>query len=244
MRAASTGGGRTARGSRPLGWYLAIALVVALGLAGIVTSRAERRSELAAGNNLIPPVANKDHWHAAYGVFLCDAFAGPITDERDPKGIHTHGDGIIHIHPFLRSVSGPKATLDVFADAVKMTINDKELRLPGGKFYKEGDTKCDGKPGIVQVLVDDKVVTENVAGIQLKERQLLTIAFAPKGAKLQPPPSAPNLESLSDLGGRPSGSPEVSTPSTVPGGGGAPGATTESTGPPTTAEGSSTTATP
>ena len=236
MRAASTGGGRTARGSRPVGWYAAIVLVVVLGVGGIVTSRAERRTELAASNNLIPPVANKDHWHAAYGVFLCDAFASPITDERDPKGIHTHGDGVIHIHPFLRSVSGPKAKLKVFTDTVKMTLNDKEIRLPGGKFYKEGSTKCDGKPGIVQVLVDGKLITKDVANIVFKERQLITIAFAPKGTKLTPPPSAPNLDSLSDLGGQPSGSPEPS--STVP------GATSESTTPPTTAEGSSTTATP
>ena len=59
-----------------------------------------------------PPVANQDHWHAAYGVYLCDDFAPPITDERDPKGIHTHGDGIIHIHPFVRSSPGKNATLE------------------------------------------------------------------------------------------------------------------------------------
>src|SRR6476619_3770453 len=108
-RAASTGGGRTARGARPLLWYGAITLVVILGVAGIVSSRAEHRA--SASGNTTPPVANKDHWHAAYGVYLCDQFAPPITDTRDPKGIHTHGDGIIHIHPFVRSSSGNNATL-------------------------------------------------------------------------------------------------------------------------------------
>src|SRR5688572_1252934 len=105
-RAASTGGGRTARASRPLGWYAAIALVVILGVSGIVFSRAERREELAAGADDSAPVANQDHWHAAYGIYACDAFLAPLSDERDPKGIHSHADGIIHIHPFVRSAAG------------------------------------------------------------------------------------------------------------------------------------------
>jgi hypothetical protein len=195
-RAASTGGGRTARGSRPLGWYAAIALVVVLGVGGIVFSRAERRDELAAGKNSTPPVANKDHWHAAYGVYLCDEFAPAITDERDPKGIHTHGDGIIHIHPFVRSSSGTNATLKVFADATGMDLSDDALKLPGGKRYKSGDTKCGDKTGIVQVKVNDKVITKEVASINPKDGDLITIAFAPKGADLPEPPSAGDLARL------------------------------------------------
>ena len=193
-RAASTGGGRTARGSRPLGWYAAIALVVILGVLGIAVSRSENRSQVGADTT--PPVANKDHWHAAYGVYLCDQFAPPITDERDPKGIHTHGDGIIHIHPFVRSSSGNNATLKVFADATGMDLSDNELQLPGGKSYKSGDTKCGDKTGIVQVKVNDKVITDNVADINPKDGDLITIAFAPKGAELPPPPSAADLARL------------------------------------------------
>lgn len=199
-RAASTGGGRTARGSRPLGWYAAIALVVVLGVAGIVFSRAERRSELAAGSNLTPPAVGRDHWHAAYGVYLCDEFAPPITDERDPKGIHTHGDGVIHIHPTVRSAAGANSTLGLYADAVRMTLTDEEIRLPGGKSFKEGKTKCGGKPGVVQVKVDgERVVTENVRDIKYTDRQLLTIAFAPKGAELSEPPTKSQLDNLDDV---------------------------------------------
>jgi hypothetical protein len=224
-RAASTGGGRTARGARPLGWYAAIAMVVLLGFAGIIFSRQERRTELAAGTT--PPIANKDHWHAAVGFFLCDSFAPNITDERDPKGIHTHGDGVIHIHPFVRSSAGRNATLGQFADAVRMTLSDTEIKLPGGKAFKEGSTKCSGKAGIVQVKVEGKdgVITENIRSIRLTDAMLLTVAFAPKGAELPPPPSASQLSNLEDVG----------TPSTIPGTGG-------TTPPP--ADGSSTTSPP
>ena len=206
-RAASTGGGRTARGAKPWLWYLGVFLVVGLGVAGIWQSRAEYREELAAGSSDTPPVANRDHWHSAYGVYLCDTFADPLTNERDPKGIHTHGDGIIHVHPSVRSAAGENATLGVFIDAVQMTLTDDEIRLPGGKSYKEGDTKCDGKPGIVQVSVDGgKPVTEDIRDIRFTDRQLLTIAFAPKGTELPKPPSEPGLDNLSD----------VAPPDTVP----------------------------
>lgn len=195
-RAASTGGGRTARGARPLGWYAAIALVVLLGVAGIVSSRAEYRSELAAGADGSGPVANVDHWHAAYGIYLCDSFAPKITNERDPKGIHTHADGIIHIHPFVRSAAGNNATLEVFADAVDMTLTDDELEVPGGKSYKSGETECGDETGIVQVKVNDKVLTENVAKFKLNDGDLVTIAFAPEDAELPEPPSAGDLARL------------------------------------------------
>ena len=195
-RAASTGGGRTARGSKPLGWYAAIAVVTILGVAGIVFSRAEYRQELAAGADGSAPVANRDHWHAAYGIYVCDQFLPPLTDERDPKGIHSHADGIIHIHPFVRSAAGRNATLAVFADAVNMELEDDRLEVPGGETYEAGDDDCDGKDAVVQVKVNDKVVTEEVANIKLNDGDLITIAFAPKAAELPAPPSAKDLSRL------------------------------------------------
>ena len=195
-RAASTGGGRTARGSRPVGWYAAIALVTILGVAGIVFSRAEYRQELAAGADGTAPIANKDHWHAAYGIYACDEFLPPLTDERDPKGIHSHADGIIHIHPFVRSAAGRNATLAVFADAIGLELEDGRLEVPGGETYEAGEDECDGKDAIVQVKVNDKVVTEEVANIKLNDGDHLTIAFAPKGAELPAPPTADDLSRL------------------------------------------------
>jgi hypothetical protein len=226
-RAASTGGGRTARGARPLVWYAVIGLVVLLGLAGIVFSRAEYRSELAAGADGSAPVANVDHWHAAYGIYLCDSFAPKITNERDPKGIHTHADGIIHIHPFVRSAAGNNATLEVFADAVDMTLTDDELEVPGGKTYESGKTKCGDEAGIVQVKVNDRVLTENVAKFKMNDGDLITIAFAPKGAEIPEPPTAGDLARLN---------PETDEVEPLP-----EGSTTESTtAPATDAEGAST----
>jgi hypothetical protein len=204
-------------------WYGAIALVVILGFAGIISSRQQRRSELAAGANATPPVVNKDHWHAAVGFFLCDNFAPPITLERDPKGIHTHGDGVIHIHPFVRSAAGTNATLGQFADAVQMKLTDDKIQLPGGKAYEEGKTKCDGKAGLVQARVwspdgTDKIITSDIRSIRLLDRELLTIAFAPKGTELAKPPSEPKLNDLEDVAPQPTVPPAGTTETTTAGG--------------------------
>lgn len=221
-RAASTGGGRTARGARPFLWYAAIAAVVLLGVSGIVFSRAERREELAAGADGSAPVANVDHWHAAYGIYVCGSFAPQITDDRDPKGIHTHADGIIHVHPFVRSAAGRNATLQVFADAVDMTLTDDELEIPGGKTYTSGETKCGDEVGIVQVKVGDKVITEEIANIKLDDQALVTIAFAPKGAELPAPPSAADLARLNPKTEQIEPLPTATTPAPAAEGEGAP----------------------
>ena len=69
--------------------------------------------------------------------------------------------------------------------------------MPGGETYKAGDDEVrrQGR-GIVQVKVNDKVVTEEVANIKLNDGDLVTIAFAPKGAELPAPPSASDLSRL------------------------------------------------
>lgn len=198
-RAAGTGGGRTKGGTRPWVWWGVMGLVVLMGFFLIGFSRNEHRTQAAASVDKTPPQIG-DHWHAAYGVYLCDAFAPPITDTTDPHGIHTHGDGVIHVHPSDTTTTGKNANLGKFADAVKMTLTDTELKLPGGKSYKEGDTKCGDKPGIVQVKINDtKLVTTDVRSIRLNDGDLLTIAFAPEGASLPVTPSAPNLQKLEDV---------------------------------------------
>ncbi len=207
-RAATTGGGRTSQGARPWGWYSALAVVVIVGAFLVVSSRNER---LSADN---PATADKpraaapdrnfpgDHWHAAYGIYVCDRFAPDIQTERDPSGIHTHNDGIIHIHPFTRAVSGSKATFGVFAETVGLSVSDDELKV-GNKTYKNGD-KCGDEEGRLRVLLNGKERPGDPKDIRLQDRDQLVIAFAPDDAKVpENPPSAPNLDNLNDVEGSP-----------------------------------------
>jgi hypothetical protein len=123
-------------------------------------------------------------------------------NQADPNGIHTHGDGVIHIHPFNASAAGRNAQLKVFMDTIGVTLTDDTLAFQDpntGELltYKEGTTKCQGgKDGIIQVGLWDKVedaangqppnqvITSNVGDVRLKNGHALTVAFLPKDSRI------------------------------------------------------------
>lgn len=202
------GGGKSSkRGSKPL-FPMAIGLIVVLGVSLIVFARTSTKDAAAEA-----PVANQDHWHAAYGIRLCgEGFTAPIQVQDDPVGIHTHGDGIVHVHPFTNASSGSNATLGQFFDAAGVTIDDDEIDLGGDTKVVEGEDTCgaDDKPGIVQVAVwenareagstDPEIVTEDIRDIRFtNDSMAITIAFAPEGAEIPPPPTIPTLDNLTDV---------------------------------------------
>lgn len=180
----------------------------------------------------LPPVANQDHWHAAYGFFSCgDGFLAPLQVQDDPVGIHTHGDGIIHIHPFISSVSGPDAVLGVFLDSAGADVDDQAIDVPG-LSVREGEDTCGAQdePGVVQVAywanartassTDPEIVTEDVRDVPFEQDgSAYTIAFAPDGATIPPPPTIPVLDALSDVspgGAVPTTAPDLFTPTSAP----------------------------
>ena len=138
----------------------------------------------------------------------------PPTDaQADTNGIHTHGDGLIHIHPFADSAAGRKATLGVFLDQVGISMTNDTLVLPGGTF-KEGTTKCEGgKDGLLQVAKWDhatdaakgnkpnQIFTEGFDKIRLGADESFTIAFMPKDSTIPAKPDvAQRIANVSDLG--------------------------------------------
>jgi len=241
---ASRAAGRQ-RSSRNLVWPVAMVAVVALGLALVVVSRPERAEAVA-------PRIGQDHWHGAYGVYACDQYLAPLGDQNgDAVGIHTHEDGLIHIHPTSSEASGEDANLEDFTDEVGLTLEDDRLELPGdeGETYENGDD-CGDEPGRVQLLVWDstsdeepEVVTEDLVGHRLRDGEVLAIVFAPEGADIPQPPVAarlsdptaaedgrplPPVEGVTDPATATTAPPAGDTTTTAPG---APATTT----PPTTA---------
>ena len=219
-RAAKAGGGRArAAGERNILFPAALAAVVVLGMVLVVYARDERSAEA-----LEAPLAFEDHWHSAYGIYVCDEFLPDLPEFTAPQngGNHTHGDGLFHIHPFSTARSGTNATLvNWFADAGAVLgggdqISDDSLGVPGGETYVEGDDTCEGLEGdpIVQVAVwdtafaaaegedPDRVLTEDFGSIRFEDDGMAyTIAFAPEGAALPAPPSLDDLSGVgSDLG--------------------------------------------
>ena len=246
-RAASTGGGRTVRGRQPWLYWSVIILTVILGTAGVVSSRSQRLHGISS-NGKQAPRAGVDHWHVAYGIYVCDHFEPAIPNHNeDPVGIHTHGDGIIHVHPYVNSAAGKNAVLGQFAKTMHVTLNAGEIHVPGRKDYKDGDRSCHNKPGRVEVQIFNSLgdptghlATSDPSQIPLRNGQLLTIAFVPKGTKLPPTPSGPTLLNLSDVAKTTTSStvaPQsvpLTTPTSAPSGS-TPSSTTAPTTPATTA---------
>src|SRR2546426_10225688 len=139
-RAARAGGGPIRRQRASLGYPAFISLVVILGIVGVVFSR---NQGLASASTA--PRANRDHWHAALGFDVCGAFAPSLPQAAtDPQGIHTHGDGIIHLHPFVPAPAGKHATLAKYLELSGVTVTETEIKLPDGTRKRKGD-KCEGK---------------------------------------------------------------------------------------------------
>jgi len=160
------------------------------------------------------------HWHAAYVVRICDDVLAPFTDENDPLGIHTHGDGLIHIHPFFSEAAFENANLGLFADAAGFDIDDGVLDIPGVGSWRDGDL-CDGEPGQVRVerwAAPDsaepyELVTADIRSTRfLTDGELFTISFAPEDVIPTRPPNAVDLYATSPRLGRPLGEPSVVMP--------------------------------
>jgi hypothetical protein len=207
-RAARAGSKVKVRSQRGNIFPVALASVLVLGLALVVWARADRRSNV----DTTAPAVGRDHWHAAYGIYVCDKFLDPLPQvEPDLLGIHTHGDGIAHIHPFSSATSGRNATLGAFFDHEKVKITNTELKLPDKKGdWKNGDTCGDpktGKKGKLQVEVwlnrtdtSPKIYTSNFNQIRFeKDQTLMTIAFVPDGVTPPRPTSEGTLDKLTDV---------------------------------------------
>ena len=98
------------------------------------------------------PRIGSDHWHATYTFTACG--------QKQPNapfweaGIHTHGDGIIHMHPFQPSEEGAGARLVKWFEYGGGKLTSNSIRMPGSSDeYKNGDKCDDGTEGTLQIFV-------------------------------------------------------------------------------------------
>lgn len=198
---------------RDLGFPLALAAVIILGVALVVFARANRDTSA-----LSPSFG--DHWHTAYGIYDCtiDGFQPNLDDPQTPNsGIHTHGDGVMHIHPQGSDATGRNAQLIRFLDATRTEINDDtEMTFPDRPTLTEEGVSCDGQDVVLQIVrfppggdTPSEIVTENLTDFRfLEDGERVVIALAPFGADIPLPPQ----DALDAAGGA---SPDVLDTSTL-----------------------------
>jgi len=230
VQRAARAGGRVSTGQpRSLLFPGILTLIVVLGVALVAYARHDRLQEDLDG---VPQL--DDHIHQAYGVYVCGEWKDPIPEFETQIGIHTHGDGVMHIHPHSQLGVGANATLGRFLKdareegSLDVDLSDTKLDYLGDTI-EEGKTKCDGVddpklqiaywknaadtsalPEILTGDFNDFRLTENGGAI--------TIYYGDPDADIPLPESAANLAELGAAdGGQSVPSPGATTSTTTPG---------------------------
>ena len=207
QRAARTASSSKGAGERRrLGFPMALVAVVILGVALVVFARPNREPAAA------PRVGN-DHWHSALRRLRLRPVAAGVHQRRGPRCIHSHQDGVIHIHPWNSSAAGDRADLDVFFESMGVRVSDDEISGPGIGVLEAG-SDCNGEPTIIRAArfaridpdaldPDDDVLASGLGDIYeiaeeytddfgdiklLGDLEAFTFARLPAGAEIPPPP--------------------------------------------------------
>jgi hypothetical protein len=212
QRAARAGGRVSAGRPRSLLFPSIITLVVVLGVALVVYARDARLDEDLGG---VPQLG--DHIHQAFGVNVCGEWRGDIPEFESDVGIHTHGDAVIHIHPFSQLGVGANATLGrYFTNArddggIDVEVSDTKLDYLD-EDIEEGETTCDGVDDPQLLLAywpnasDPSALPEIITG-DFNDHRLtddgaaITIYYGDPEEDIPLPPTAANLAALGAVDG-------------------------------------------
>jgi hypothetical protein len=150
------------------------AVVVGVVLVGLLSIFYARQSRPDPGT--LPPQQG-DHWHVAYGMYVCDGWlpklqgemeeteVDPITGEEQfvnakfaATGIHSHDDGVVHWHANSTRAIGDNAVFGVFLDVYDVELSPDRLALPeaqGGDVFEADEFQCNGEDVDIKVVVWD-----------------------------------------------------------------------------------------
>jgi hypothetical protein len=134
------------------------------------------------------------HWHAALGVDICGQLAenAPSFENQagggTRAGLHSHGDGLIHIHPFTEEEAGDNATVGRFFEYGGWEVDEEHLTLWSGLSVRNGDPCPDGRVGKVRWMVNSEEQSGNPADYHPEDQDKITIAFVPEGDPIPDPP--------------------------------------------------------
>lgn len=131
------------------------------------------------------PWIAQDHWHAVYQVWVCG--------ERQPNfpfwesGVHTEGDGIIHIHPFQTFEEGSGSSLAKFFENLGGLLTETQMRMPGDeRLFENGEGCPDGSEAELSVWVNGEQA-EDWTGYIPQDGDRITISFGDPDQRLSAP---------------------------------------------------------
>jgi hypothetical protein len=215
---------KKARAGANLVWYAAAAVVVIAGVLGVALSR----SNSASG---VGPQAT-DHWHAALGVNNCGKWdpnwltpvsqttQGAVRAGTDVyAGMHSHGDGLIHMEPQSSDEMGKHATLGTYFKFSGFKIDSTSMSFgtldPATTVVVKNGDKCNGKPGVLRWSVNGKEKHGNPASYKIFNGDAIAVVFTTADAKMPKKTDIPSYSELQSRVGNPN-APENAPGATVP----------------------------
>ncbi len=143
----------------------------------------------------LPPTAGArvgvDFWTAALGVHVCGAWLPNAPSFASETGVHSHGDGLVYVHPAEADEAGDRATLGLFIERGGWNVSADELRLWDGAEHRS--TCPDGRPAAVRWWVDGVERRGDPAGFVPRNGQVIVLGFDSDTA---PPGAPPQMSSL------------------------------------------------
>jgi len=140
------------------------------------------------------------HWHAAFGLDLCGKWlTAPAFEDR--AGIHSHGDGLVHDHPFTQAAAGKNATMRQFFEGGGWEVTATSFDFGPNAKEANGDTCPDGKAGVVRWTVNGQEQHGDISDFIPFDGDVIALAFLPADAPIPTPPQEKALEKISDLAG-------------------------------------------
>ncbi|MFZ4515774.1 MAG: hypothetical protein ACOYN3_05630 [Acidimicrobiia bacterium] len=225
---------RRTRSSTPM--IITIIVVIAIFGTGIFLTLRQRSANASVAPRVATATKSGDHWHAYLGVNVCGTWIDNAPEytryansaSTAEPGIHSHGDGLVHIHPFISGEAGKNATLGKFISNGGWKLSSTSMKLWDGQTHKNGDecpagsnydalrTAADptssstststpsapasAAPGEIVWTVNGKKQTGNPANYRPKDKDVIAIGFLPKDVPLPVPPNAAQaLANISDL---------------------------------------------
>jgi hypothetical protein len=216
QRAARAGGRAKVRSGRGTVFPASVAAVAIVGVGLIAYAR--------QSSSLNEPPTVDQHWHVAFGINKCGTELAPIQNNNESagtedallyqaSGIHSHSDGVIHIHPFGSAGTGKNAKLGTWFKQVGITTSADKVELPEGLGTLTQDEDCpavdggEAKPGKLKVLVWKNADSTGEPDVYItgfddvrftNDAMAITLALVPDGTDLKTlkPRTAANLAEL------------------------------------------------
>jgi hypothetical protein len=196
---------KRARNGANLVWYVAAAVLVIGGTFGVALSRSKSASGVGPQQS--------DHWHAALGVDDCGSW---VPNWQTPvganggavragtaiyAGLHSHGDGLIHMEPQTSDEMGTHATVGTYFKFSGFKLNASSISFV--TVNEKNGNKCNGKPGVLRWAVNGKEKHGNPAGYKIFNGDVIELVFTTADAKLPKQTEVPSYAELQKILGNP-----------------------------------------